>query len=85
MTVEYGLGDDGSVAPAGCSTSFPSATSSDLTGRLRSLRVSSGSVAMGRARETSTRGRTVEGGPGGAHGHVPLGAKCGADAGNVRL
>ncbi|EPX57569.1 hypothetical protein D187_004913 [Cystobacter fuscus DSM 2262] len=47
MTVEYGLGDDGSVPPAGCSTSFPSAANSDLTGRLRSLRVSSGSVAMG--------------------------------------
>ncbi|WP_395847605.1 RHS repeat-associated core domain-containing protein [Cystobacter fuscus] len=47
MTVEYGLGDDGSVLPAGCSTSFPSAANSDLTGRLRSLRVSSGSVAMG--------------------------------------
>ncbi|HEX8537281.1 MAG TPA: RHS repeat-associated core domain-containing protein, partial [Cystobacter sp.] len=46
-TVEYGLGDDGSVPPAGCSTSAPSATNSDLTGRLRSLRVSSGSVAMG--------------------------------------
>ncbi|MCY1078986.1 RHS repeat-associated core domain-containing protein [Archangium lansingense] len=46
-TVEYGLGDDGSVAPVGCSATFPSATGSDLTGRLRSLRVSSGTVAMG--------------------------------------
>ncbi|WP_239014657.1 RHS repeat-associated core domain-containing protein [Archangium violaceum] len=46
-TVEYGLGDDGSVAPAGCSATFPSAAASDLTGRLRGLRVSSGTVAMG--------------------------------------
>ncbi|HZH15385.1 MAG TPA: RHS repeat-associated core domain-containing protein [Archangium sp.] len=46
-TVEYGLGDNGTVAPTGCSTSFPSAAGSDLTGRLRGLRVSSGSVAMG--------------------------------------
>ncbi|WP_146210166.1 RHS repeat-associated core domain-containing protein [Vitiosangium sp. GDMCC 1.1324] len=46
-TVEYGLGDNGSVAPTGCSTTFPSVASSDLTGRLRSLRVSSGAMAMG--------------------------------------
>ncbi|WP_155893869.1 RHS repeat-associated core domain-containing protein [Cystobacter fuscus] len=46
-TVEYALGDNSSVPPAGCSTSSPSATNSDLTGRLRGLRVSSGSVAMG--------------------------------------
>ncbi|WP_309897492.1 RHS repeat-associated core domain-containing protein [Archangium sp.] len=46
-TVEYALGDDGSVAPVGCSATFPSAASSDLTGRLRSLRVSQGTVAMG--------------------------------------
>ncbi|MCY1078983.1 RHS repeat-associated core domain-containing protein [Archangium lansingense] len=46
-TVEYGLGDNGTVAPTGCSTSFPSAVGSDLTGRLRGLRVSSGTVALG--------------------------------------
>ncbi|WPB73038.1 RHS repeat-associated core domain-containing protein [Archangium violaceum] len=46
-TVEYALGDDGSVAPVGCSAAFPSAAGSDLTGRLRGLRVSSGTVAMG--------------------------------------
>ncbi len=39
--VEYALGDNGSVAPAGCSTAMPSAAGSDLTGRLRSLRVTS--------------------------------------------
>ena len=46
-TVEYALGDDGSQAPVDCAAPFPSAASSDLTGRLRSLRVSSGTVAMG--------------------------------------
>ncbi|HZH75628.1 MAG TPA: RHS repeat-associated core domain-containing protein [Archangium sp.] len=46
-TVEYALGDDGSVAPVGCSAVFPSTASSDLTGRLRSLRVTQGTVAMG--------------------------------------
>ncbi|WNG48195.1 RHS repeat-associated core domain-containing protein [Archangium minus] len=46
-TVEYALGDDGSQPPVGCAVAFPSAASSDLTGRLRSLRVSSGSVPLG--------------------------------------
>ncbi|WP_434390255.1 RHS repeat-associated core domain-containing protein [Melittangium boletus] len=46
-TIEYGLGGNGATAPSGCETGFPSATASDLTGRLRSLRVSSGTVAMG--------------------------------------
>lgn len=45
--VEYAAGDDGSIAPAGCTAGFPSASSSDRTGRLRSLRVSSGSFTPG--------------------------------------
>ncbi|MCP3168876.1 RHS repeat-associated core domain-containing protein [Myxococcus qinghaiensis] len=45
--VEYALGDDGSVTPSGCAAAFPSSTSSDLTGRLRSLRVSSGAFVAG--------------------------------------
>ncbi|WP_158625701.1 RHS repeat protein [Corallococcus carmarthensis] len=39
VAVEYALGDDGTQAPTHCSVAFPSATNSDLTGRLRSLRV----------------------------------------------
>ncbi|WP_375759283.1 RHS repeat-associated core domain-containing protein [Corallococcus exercitus] len=39
VAVEYALGDDGTQAPTGCSVAFPSAANSDLTGRLRSLRV----------------------------------------------
>ncbi|NNC03988.1 hypothetical protein HJC10_14175 [Corallococcus exiguus] len=39
VAVEYALGDDGTQAPSGCSAAFPSATNSDLTGRVRSLRV----------------------------------------------
>ncbi|WP_223631603.1 hypothetical protein [Corallococcus sp. EGB] len=39
VAVEYALGDDGTQAPANCSAAFPSAANSDLTGRVRSLRV----------------------------------------------
>ncbi|MCY1047444.1 hypothetical protein OV208_39465 [Corallococcus sp. bb12-1] len=38
-SVEYAMGDDGTLAPSNCSVVFPSAANSDLTGRLRSLRV----------------------------------------------
>ncbi|MBZ4408933.1 hypothetical protein K8640_11960 [Myxococcus sp. XM-1-1-1] len=47
QSVEYALGDDGSVAPSGCAAAFPSAMASDKTGRLRSLRVSSGAFTPG--------------------------------------
>ncbi|WP_158617077.1 RHS repeat-associated core domain-containing protein [Corallococcus exercitus] len=40
VAVEYALGDDGTQPPSNCSAAFPSASNSDLTGRLRSLRVS---------------------------------------------
>jgi RHS repeat-associated protein len=46
-TIEYMLGDDGTVAPSACPVNPPSATSSDHTGRLRGLWVSSGSQAPG--------------------------------------
>lgn len=45
--MEYALGDDGSIAPAGCGVDFPSMASSDLTGRLRSLRISQGPFVPG--------------------------------------
>ncbi|MFP2928433.1 RHS repeat-associated core domain-containing protein [Pyxidicoccus sp. 3LG] len=45
--VEYALGDDGSLPPSGCDMAFPSSSVSDLTGRLRSLRVSSGAFTPG--------------------------------------
>ncbi|RKG65578.1 hypothetical protein D7V80_22840 [Corallococcus sp. CA054B] len=47
VSVEYALGDNGTVAPSGCGSAFPSASSSDRTGRLRSLRVSSGAFTPG--------------------------------------
>lgn len=46
-SVEYMLGDDGTSVPGSCPTTAPSASSSDHTGRLRSLRVSSGSQTPG--------------------------------------
>jgi RHS repeat-associated protein len=53
-TVEYGLGSNGQVVPSGCGPLFPSSNPvedpSDLTGRLRSLRVSSGTVPPGTGR-----------------------------------
>jgi RHS repeat-associated protein len=45
--VEYMLGDDGSQPPAGCTSKVPSAAKSDLTGRLRALRVGTGSFTAG--------------------------------------
>ncbi|MBN8232579.1 RHS repeat-associated core domain-containing protein [Corallococcus macrosporus] len=45
--VEYALGDNGTQPPSGCSVGFPSSSASDLTGRLRSLRVSSGGFTPG--------------------------------------
>ncbi|NTX06554.1 RHS repeat-associated core domain-containing protein [Myxococcus sp. CA040A] len=45
--VEYALGDDGHLPPANCGVGFPSSLGSDLTGRLRSLRVSSGAFTPG--------------------------------------
>jgi RHS repeat-associated protein len=50
-SVEYGLGGNAEVVPTGCSSTLPSARAladpSDLTGRLRSLRVSSGAAPPG--------------------------------------
>jgi RHS repeat-associated protein len=46
-SVEYALGDDGSVPPSDCDVGFPSPGLSDQTGRLRSLRVSSGEFVPG--------------------------------------
>lgn len=50
-SVEYMLGDDASMPPAtsaaACADTPPSAASTDLTGRLRSLRVSSGPLSPG--------------------------------------
>ncbi|QSQ26145.1 hypothetical protein JY651_14955 [Pyxidicoccus parkwayensis] len=50
-SVEYMLGDNASVAPASsqaaCADTPPSLASSDLTGRVRSLRVSSGPLSLG--------------------------------------
>lgn len=45
--VEYALGDNGTIAPTDCAVGYPSAESSDRTGRLRSLRVSSGGFTPG--------------------------------------
>jgi RHS repeat-associated protein len=45
--VEYALGDDSSLAPQGCDAPFPGTAGSDETGRLRSLRVSSGAFSPG--------------------------------------
>ncbi|MBN8467983.1 RHS repeat-associated core domain-containing protein [Corallococcus exiguus] len=45
--VEYALGDNGAQPPTDCTVGFPSASASDLTGRLRSLRVSSGGFTPG--------------------------------------
>jgi RHS repeat-associated protein len=47
VAVEYAQGDDGSVPPADCSVGFPSMFNSDRTGRLRSLRVSTGPFIPG--------------------------------------
>ncbi|MFP2930506.1 RHS repeat-associated core domain-containing protein [Pyxidicoccus sp. 3LG] len=46
-SVEYALGDNATVAPAGCSAAPPSMASSDLSGRVRALRVSSGAFVPG--------------------------------------
>lgn len=46
-TVEYLLGDDGTQVPTGCPTAPPTAGSSDHTGRLRALWVSTGAQASG--------------------------------------
>lgn len=45
--VEYLLGDNGATAPAACPATAPSTAGSDLTGRLRALRVSSGNFTPG--------------------------------------
>ncbi|MCP3140689.1 RHS repeat-associated core domain-containing protein [Pyxidicoccus xibeiensis] len=45
--VEYLLGDNASQAPSACPTAAPSMAGSDLTGRLRALRVSTGSFSPG--------------------------------------
>ncbi|QSQ24501.1 hypothetical protein JY651_05985 [Pyxidicoccus parkwayensis] len=45
--VEYMLGDNGAQAPSACPSTPPSAVASDLTGRLRALRVSSGNFNPG--------------------------------------
>jgi len=46
FTVEYMLGDNGSVAPSSvCSSTAPSAGSSDFTGRMRALFVTAGTAA----------------------------------------
>jgi RHS repeat-associated protein len=45
--VEYALGGNGTVHPWGCDEAFPSVEYSDLTGRLRSLRVTSGAFTPG--------------------------------------
>ncbi|WP_338270610.1 hypothetical protein, partial [Corallococcus caeni] len=39
-SVEYALGDNASAAPTSCPSAFPSASSSDATGRVRALWVS---------------------------------------------
>ncbi|WP_144429549.1 RHS repeat protein [Myxococcus hansupus] len=50
-SVEYMLGDDASVAPASsvaaCAETPPSMATADLTGRIRALRVSTGSMSPG--------------------------------------
>jgi RHS repeat-associated protein len=48
-TIEYMLGGDGTAAPSACPTSVPSASTSDHTGRLRGLWVSSGTQTPGTA------------------------------------
>ncbi|NMO14735.1 RHS repeat-associated core domain-containing protein [Pyxidicoccus fallax] len=45
--VEFSLGDNATVAPAGCSVMPPSMATSDLSGRVRALRVSSGAFISG--------------------------------------
>ncbi|RKG91447.1 RHS repeat-associated core domain-containing protein [Corallococcus terminator] len=45
--MEFMLGDNTSVAPSACPTSPPNLSSGDMTGRLRSVRVSSGSFTPG--------------------------------------
>lgn len=45
--VEYALGDEGHLPPSSCGVGFPSSAGSDLTGNLRSLRVSSGAFTPG--------------------------------------
>ncbi|NNC07306.1 RHS repeat-associated core domain-containing protein [Corallococcus exiguus] len=45
--MEFMLGDNTSVAPSACPTAAPNLSSGDMTGRLRSLRVSSGSFSAG--------------------------------------
>ncbi|MFB1484976.1 RHS repeat-associated core domain-containing protein [Corallococcus sp. RDP092CA] len=45
--MEFMLGDNTAVAPAACPTAAPNLSSGDMTGRLRSLRVSSGSFSPG--------------------------------------
>ncbi|RKH98181.1 RHS repeat-associated core domain-containing protein [Corallococcus sp. AB038B] len=44
---EFMLGDNTAVAPAACPTAAPNLSSGDMTGRLRSLRVSSGPFSPG--------------------------------------
>lgn len=46
-TVEYLLGDDGTLAPTGCPTAPPSTSTSDHTGRLRALWVSTDTHSPG--------------------------------------
>jgi RHS repeat-associated protein len=45
--VEYALGDDATTSTSSCSAQGPSAATSDLSGRLRSLRISSGTFTPG--------------------------------------
>lgn len=45
--MEFMVGDNTSVEPSACPTAVPNLSSGDMTGRLRSLRVSSGSFSPG--------------------------------------